>query len=87
MTGQVAAALDMDCFSELCDIVIAVLRPSAEEERGEDETEREEARVRRVTMAELQVKSIEALGEAWPSSELSQGECVEILPHLYNHTL
>ena len=57
---------------------VAVLRPSDREEggggRGADETEREEARVRRAAMMELQVRSIEALGEAWPSSEHSQGE-------------
>ena len=34
VTGQVAAALDVDCFSELCDIAIAVLRPSDREEGG-----------------------------------------------------
>ena len=90
VTGKVAGALNVDCFSDLYEVAVSVLRPSEtgeDERRGASEDEREEARLKRAAMLELQIKSIKALGEAWPDSELGQGTVhVHLHTCTYTHT-
>ena len=78
VTGQVAKALSVDCFSELFELTLTILKPSEGEGGGwggaVDEGGREEAREQRVSMLELQVKAVDALGDAWPDSERTQGK-------------
>ena len=77
-SGKAAKALKVDCFSELFSVCQVILTPTKEEEEkergvGEEGRDREEAREERVAMTELQIKAVEALGDAWPGSDQSQG--------------